>query len=62
MVSLESLQQSDLRGCWWASIAPANNPRLMNELIHLGVLRAAVIVIIRCWRWAAKFGSPAFSI
>ncbi|APD49372.1 oxidoreductase [Synechococcus sp. SynAce01] len=62
MVSLESLQQSDcvvLVG----SNAPANHPRLMNELIHLRERCGSVIVINPVLEVGLlKFGSPAFPI
>ncbi len=62
MVSLESLQQADcvvLVG----SNAPANHPRLMNELIRLRERGGAVIVINPVLEVGLlKFGSPAFPI
>lgn len=62
LVSLESLQQADgvvLIG----SNAPANHPRLMNELIKLRN-RGGKIVVINPVREAGlvKFGSPAFPL
>ena len=62
MVSLESLQQADgvvLVG----SNAPANHPRLMNELIRLRERGGTVIVINPVLEGGLlKFGSPAFPI
>lgn len=62
MVSLESLQQADcvvLVG----SNAPANHPRLMNELIKLRQRGGKVIVINPVVEVGlVKFGSPAFPI
>ncbi len=62
MVSLESLQQADcvvLVG----SNAPANHPRLMNELIKLRQRGGTVIVINPVIEVGLlKFGSPAFPI
>ncbi len=62
MVSLESLQQADcvvLVG----SNAPANHPRLMNELIKLRARGGSVIVINPVLEVGLlKFGSPAFPI
>lgn len=62
MVSLESLQQADcvvLVG----SNAPANHPRLMNELIRLRERGGSVIVINPVLEVGLlKFGSPAFPI
>ena len=62
MVSLESLQQADgvvLVG----SNAPANHPRLMNELIRLRERGGTVIVINPVLEAGLlKFGSPAFPI
>ena len=62
MVSLESLQQADcvvLVG----SNAPANHPRLMNELIRLRDRGGTVIVINPILEVGLlKFGSPAFPI
>ncbi len=62
MVSLESLRQSDcvvLVG----SNAPANHPRLMNELIRLRERGGSVIVINPVLEVGLlKFGSPAFPI
>jgi molybdopterin-dependent oxidoreductase alpha subunit len=62
MVSLESLQQSDcvvLIG----SNAPANHPRLMNELIKLRDRGGKVIVINpQIEIGLVKFASPAFPI
>ncbi|NQV10187.1 MAG: FdhF/YdeP family oxidoreductase [Cyanobacteria bacterium] len=62
MVSLERLQQADcvvLVG----SNAPANHPRLMNELIHLRERGGSVIVINPVLEVGLlKFGSPAFPI
>lgn len=62
MVSLESLQQADcvvLVG----SNAPANHPRLMNELIRLRERGGTVIVINPILEVGLlKFGSPAFPI
>ena len=62
MVSLESLQQADcvvLVG----SNAPANHPRLMNELIRLRDRGGSVIVINPVLEVGLlKFGSPAFPI
>ncbi|MBE9153794.1 FdhF/YdeP family oxidoreductase [Cyanobium sp. LEGE 06113] len=62
MVSLESLQQADcvvLVG----SNAPANHPRLMNELIRLRERGGTVLVINPVLEVGLlKFGSPAFPI
>ena len=62
MVSLESLQQADcvvLVG----SNAPANHPRLMNELIRLRQRGGSVIVINPVLEVGLlQFGSPAFPI
>ncbi|KEF42028.1 MAG: oxidoreductase [Cyanobium sp. CACIAM 14] len=62
MVSLESLQQADcvvLVG----SNAPANHPRLMNELIRLRERGGSVIVINPVLEVGLlRFGSPAFPI
>jgi molybdopterin-dependent oxidoreductase alpha subunit len=62
MVSLESLKQADcvvLVG----SNAPANHPRLMNELIQLRERGGTVIVINPVLEVGLlKFGSPAFPI
>jgi molybdopterin-dependent oxidoreductase alpha subunit len=62
MVNLESLQQADgvvLVG----SNAPANHPRLMNELIRLRDRGGTVIVINPVLEAGLlKFGSPAFPI
>jgi molybdopterin-dependent oxidoreductase alpha subunit len=62
MVNLESLQQADgvvLIG----SNAPANHPRLMNELIRLRERGGTVIVINPLLEVGLlKFGSPAFPI
>jgi molybdopterin-dependent oxidoreductase alpha subunit len=62
MVSLESLQQADcvvLVG----SNAPANHPRLMNELIKLRQRGGRVIVINPVIEVGLlKFGSPAFPV
>ena len=62
MVNLESLQQADgvvLIG----SNAPANHPRLMNELIRLRERGGTVIVINPLLEAGLlKFGSPAFPI
>ncbi|MFM7086052.1 MAG: FdhF/YdeP family oxidoreductase [Cyanobium sp.] len=62
MVNLESLQQADgvvLVG----SNAPANHPRLMNELIRLRQRGGTVIVINPVLEVGLlKFGSPAFPI
>ena len=62
MVSLESLRQADcvvLVG----SNAPANHPRLMNELIRLRQRGGTVIVINPVIEVGLlKFGSPAFPI
>ena len=62
MVNLESLQQADgvvLVG----SNAPANHPRLMNELIRLRERGGTVIVINPVLEAGLlKFGSPAFPI
>ncbi len=62
MVSLESLKQADcvvLVG----SNAPANHPRLMNELIKLRQRGGTVIVINPVLEVGLlKFGSPAFPI
>ncbi|MEB3323091.1 MAG: FdhF/YdeP family oxidoreductase, partial [Synechococcaceae cyanobacterium] len=62
MVSLASLQQADcvvLVG----SNAPANHPRLMNELIRLRERGGSVIVINPVLEVGLlKFGSPAFPI
>jgi len=62
MVSLESLQQADgvvLLG----SNAPANHPRLMNELIRLRERGGTVIVINPLLEAGLlRFGSPAFPI
>ncbi len=62
MVSLESLQQAEcvvLVG----SNAPANHPRLMNELIRLRERGGSVIVINPVLEVGLlKFGSPAFPI
>ncbi|WP_216906413.1 FdhF/YdeP family oxidoreductase [Synechococcus sp. CCY 0621] len=62
MVSLESLQQADcvvLVG----SNAPANHPRLMNELIKLRRRGGTVIVINPVIEVGLlKFGSPAFPV
>ncbi|HYP04109.1 MAG TPA: FdhF/YdeP family oxidoreductase, partial [Cyanobium sp.] len=62
MVSLESLQQADcvvLVG----SNAPANHPRLMNELIRLRERGGSVLVINPVLEVGLlKFGSPAFPI
>ncbi len=62
MVSLESLQQTDcvvLVG----SNAPANHPRLMNELIRLRERGGTVIVINPVLELGLlRFGSPAFPI
>jgi len=62
MVSLESLQHADgvvLVG----SNAPANHPRLMNELIRLRERGGTVIVINPVLEAGLlKFGSPAFPI
>jgi molybdopterin-dependent oxidoreductase alpha subunit len=62
MVNLESLQQADgvvLVG----SNAPANHPRLMNELIRLRERGGTVIVINPILEGGLlKFGSPAFPI
>jgi molybdopterin-dependent oxidoreductase alpha subunit len=62
MVNLESLQQADgvvLVG----SNAPANHPRLMNELIRLRERGGTVIVINPVLEGGLlKFGSPAFPI
>jgi molybdopterin-dependent oxidoreductase alpha subunit len=62
MVSLESLKQADcvvLVG----SNAPANHPRLMNELIQLRQRGGTVIVINPVLEVGLlKFGSPAFPI
>ncbi|MEM9907523.1 MAG: FdhF/YdeP family oxidoreductase [Cyanobacteria bacterium P01_D01_bin.44] len=61
-VSLESLQQSDcvvLVG----SNAPANHPRLMNELIKLRDRNGTVIVINPVREIGlVKFGSPSFPV
>jgi molybdopterin-dependent oxidoreductase alpha subunit len=62
MVNLESLQQADgvvLVG----SNAPANHPRLMNELIRLRQ-RGGTVVVINPVQEAGllRFGSPAFPI
>ena len=62
LVSLESLRQSDcvvLMG----SNAPANHPRLMNELIKLRD-RGGTVIIINPVREVGlvKFGSPAFPL
>ncbi|MFN7900554.1 MAG: molybdopterin-dependent oxidoreductase, partial [Synechococcaceae cyanobacterium] len=62
MVSLESLQQADcvvLVG----SNAPANHPRLMNELIRLRQ-RGGTVIVINPVREGGlvRFGSPAFPI
>lgn len=62
MVSLESLKQSDcvvLIG----SNAPANHPRLMNELIKLRDRGGKVIIVNPAIEVGlVKFGSPAFPI
>jgi molybdopterin-dependent oxidoreductase alpha subunit len=62
MVSLESLRQADcvvLVG----SNAPANHPRLMNELIRLRQRGGSVIVINPVLEVGLlRFGSPAFPI
>lgn len=62
MVSLESLKQADcvvLIG----SNAPANHPRLMNELIELRDRGGKVIVVNPAIEVGlVKFGSPAFPI
>jgi molybdopterin-dependent oxidoreductase alpha subunit len=62
MVNLESLQQADgvvLVG----SNAPANHPRLMNELIRLRERGGTVIVINPVLEAGLlRFGSPAFPI
>ena len=62
MVNLESLQQADgvvLVG----SNAPANHPRLMNELIRLRERGGTVIVINPVLEAGLlKFGSPAFPV
>ena len=62
MVNLEGLQQADcvvLVG----SNAPANHPRLMNELIRLRERGGTVIVINPVLEGGLlKFGSPAFPI
>ncbi len=62
MVSLESLKQSDcvvLVG----SNAPANHPRLMNELIEIRARRGRVIIINpQIEIGLVKFASPAFPI
>lgn len=62
MVSLESLKQADcvvLIG----SNAPANHPRLMNELIQLRDRGGKVIVVNPAIEVGlVKFGSPAFPI
>ena len=62
MVNLEGLQQADcvvLVG----SNAPANHPRLMNELIRLRERGGSVIVINPVLEGGLlKFGSPAFPI
>ncbi|MEB3323177.1 MAG: molybdopterin-dependent oxidoreductase, partial [Synechococcaceae cyanobacterium] len=62
MVSLESLRQADcvvLVG----SNAPANHPRLMNELIRLRERGGSVIVINPVLEVGLlKFGSPAFPV
>ena len=62
MVNLESLQHADgvvLMG----SNAPANHPRLMNELIRLRERGGTVIVINPVLEAGLlKFGSPAFPI
>ncbi|MEB3243085.1 MAG: FdhF/YdeP family oxidoreductase [Cyanobacteriota bacterium] len=62
MVNLESLQRADgvvLVG----SNAPANHPRLMNELIRLRERGGTVIVINPILEGGLlKFGSPAFPI
>jgi len=62
MVNLESLQQADgvvLLG----SNAPANHPRLMNELIRLRERGGFVLVINPVLEAGLlKFGSPAFPI
>jgi molybdopterin-dependent oxidoreductase alpha subunit len=62
MVNLESLQQADgvvLVG----SNAPANHPRLMNELIRLRQRGGTVIVINPVLEAGLlKFGTPAFPI
>ncbi|MEO1145381.1 MAG: FdhF/YdeP family oxidoreductase [Cyanobacteria bacterium J06638_22] len=62
LVSLESLQQADgvvLIG----SNAPANHPRLMNELIKLRD-RGGTVIVINPMREVGllKFGSPAFPL
>ncbi|MEM9149444.1 MAG: FdhF/YdeP family oxidoreductase [Cyanobacteria bacterium P01_F01_bin.3] len=62
-VSLESLQQSDcvvLVG----SNAPANHPRLMNELITLRHKRHGKVIVINPIREVGlvKYGSPAFPV
>ena len=62
LVSLESLQQADgivLVG----SNAPANHPRLMNELIKLNE-RGGTVIVINPLREVGlmKFGSPAFPL
>ncbi|MGD1865977.1 MAG: FdhF/YdeP family oxidoreductase [Phormidesmis sp.] len=62
-VSLESLQESDcivLVG----SNAPANHPRLMNELIKLRDERNGKVIVINPIREVGlvKYGSPAFPV
>ncbi|MEL7228195.1 MAG: molybdopterin-dependent oxidoreductase, partial [Cyanobacteria bacterium J06576_12] len=62
-VSLESLKESDcvvLVG----SNAPANHPRLMNELIQLRDKRDGKVIVINPIREVGlvKYGSPAFPV
>lgn len=62
MVSLESLKQADC-AVLIGSNAPANHPRLMNELIKLRDRGGKVIVINPAIEVGlVKFGSPAFPI
>jgi molybdopterin-dependent oxidoreductase alpha subunit len=62
MVSLESLRQADVV-VLVGSNAPANHPRLMNELIRLRDRGGAVIVINPVREVGLlKFGSPAFPL
>lgn len=62
MVSLESLQQADCL-VLVGSNAPANHPRLMNELIRLRERGGTVLVINPVLEVGLlKFGSPAFPI
>ena len=62
MVSLEGLQHSDCL-VLIGSNAPANHPRLMNELIQLRARGGKVIIINpQIEIGLVKFASPAFPI